>query len=100
VKLLAVQEVRDQLPKLLGTLGREPIAITQAGKVRAALLALDELDLEAYTLARSPKFAEIIGRSRQSARREGLVSLESLEKELGLTRRGAGKKQRKRTKRP
>jgi PHD/YefM family antitoxin component YafN of YafNO toxin-antitoxin module len=98
VKQLGVEEVRMGLSKLLETLDREPIAITQSGKVRAALVAMDELDLEAYVLARNPKFAEIIRRSRRSGCANGLVTLESLERELELPRRRAAKKRAKHTK--
>lgn len=92
MKQLAVQDVRTRLPRLLDTLRREPIAITQGGRVRAALVALDDLDIEAYRLARSPKFAEIIRRSRASGQTKGLVTLESLETELRLPKRPTAKK--------
>jgi antitoxin (DNA-binding transcriptional repressor) of toxin-antitoxin stability system len=97
MKQLGVQEVRTRLPKLLETLDRGPIAITKRGRVRAALVAVDDLDFEAYALARNPKFADIIRRSRASGQKCGLITLESLEKELGLPRRVT---HRRRTKKP
>ena len=84
MKRIAVEALPRPLPRALQSVAREPIAITRAGKVYAAFVALDELDYEAYSLGRNPKFAEIIKRSRESGRRRGLTSLESLEKELGL----------------
>jgi antitoxin (DNA-binding transcriptional repressor) of toxin-antitoxin stability system len=87
MKKIAVEELPKPLPRALQSVAREPIAITRAGKVVAAFVALDELEYEAYALGRNPKFGEIIKRSRESGRRHGLISLESLEKELGLPRR-------------
>ncbi len=87
MKRIAVQELREHFPRVLKCARREPIAITRGGKVCAAIVALDELAFEAYSLGRNPKFAQIINRSRVTGRRRGLVSLESLEKELRLPRR-------------
>jgi antitoxin (DNA-binding transcriptional repressor) of toxin-antitoxin stability system len=87
MKKIAVEQLPKPFPRVLQSVAREPIAITRAGKVYAAFVALDELDYEAYSLGRNPKFADIIQRSRESGRLHGLVSLESLEKELGLPRR-------------
>ena len=84
MKRIAVEKLSKPLPRVLQSVAREPIAITRAGKVVAAFVALDELDYEAYSLGRNPKFAEIIKRSRESGQRHGLISLESLEKELSL----------------
>ena len=94
MKRIAVEKLPKPLPRVLKSVAREPIAITRAGKVYAAFVALDELDYEAYSLGRNPKFAEIIKRSRESGRRHGLISLESLEKELGLPRRRQRKARR------
>jgi hypothetical protein len=45
---------------------------------------MDESDFEAYSLAHNPKFAELIERFRERARREGTVPLEKLERDLKL----------------
>ena len=87
MKRIAVQELREHLRQVLKITCREPSAITRGGKVCAAIVAFDELAFEAYSLGRNPKFAQIINRSRVTGRRRGIVSLESLEKELRLPRR-------------
>jgi antitoxin (DNA-binding transcriptional repressor) of toxin-antitoxin stability system len=84
VKRIAVEELPKSLTRVLREVAREPIAIKRSGKVYAALVPLDELDYETFSLGRNARFAEIVKRSRDSARRHGLISLESLEKELGL----------------
>jgi antitoxin (DNA-binding transcriptional repressor) of toxin-antitoxin stability system len=87
MKKIAVRELREHFPRVLESARREPIAITRGGKVCAAIVALDGLAFEAFSLGRNPAFAEIIKRSRASGRRHGLVSLESLTTDLRLRRR-------------
>ena len=91
MKKVAAEELQEHLPRYLRMVSREPIAVTRGGKVCAAIVALDDLEFEAYALARNPKCAALIERSRESARREGVVSLESLEKKLRLPRRRFGR---------
>ena len=86
MKTITVQELQRHFPRVLKSVRREPIAIIRGGKVCAAVVAFDELDFEVYSLGRNPKFAQIINRSRATGRRQGLISLESLEKELRLPR--------------
>ena len=97
MKKIAVGELRDRLPSVLRALGRGPVAITRSGKVCAAIVPLDELDVEAFTLGQSEKFAAIIKRSRQRARREGRVSMRSLEDELGLRKTTLARRRKKGT---
>ena len=84
MKRLPIQEAQTDLARLIDGVRQEPIALTRRGKVCAAIVAMDESDFEAYSLAHNPKFVELIQRSRERARREGTVPLEKLEQDLKL----------------
>jgi PHD/YefM family antitoxin component YafN of YafNO toxin-antitoxin module len=84
MKRLPVQDAQANLAALIDTVRYEPIALTRRGKVRAAIVAMDESDFEAYSLVQNPKFVELIERSRARARREGTVLLEKLARDLKL----------------
>ena len=63
MKRLRIQEALADLPGLIDAVRQEPIALTRRGKVCAAIVAMDESDFEAYSLAHNPKFVELIERS-------------------------------------
>ena len=84
MKRLPIQEAQANLAELIDKVRRAPVALTRRGKVCAAIVAMDESDYEAYSLASNPKFIELIERSRARARREGTVPLEKIEQDLKL----------------
>lgn len=70
MKIAPVAEVKARLSAYLDACETEgPVIITRNGKAVAVLLApRDEDDLESLVLARSPRFQELLERSRQSIR--------------------------------
>lgn len=63
---------------------REPVVITRDGRPIAALLAIENADLESVSLSTNPKFLALIERSRARQTTEGGISGEEMRRRLGL----------------
>lgn len=64
---------------------REPVVITRDGRPIAALLAIENADLETVSLSTNPKFLALIERSRARQGAEGGISGEEMRRRLGLS---------------
>ena len=62
----------------------EPVLLTQGGEGCYVLGAVDDLEWEAFSLSRNPKFMTYLESCRERARREGSISLEEAKRELAL----------------
>ena len=62
----------------------EPVIVMIDGKPVAALVPLDNADLETATLSNHPSFLAIIERSRDRHRMEGGISAQEMRRRLGL----------------
>lgn len=65
-------------------LGQEAILVTRRGKVLAALVPMENVDLETFSLSTNPAFIALIERSRREEEAEGSISLEEIKAEFGL----------------
>lgn len=65
-------------------IGVEPLILTVAGIPVAALVAIENADLETITLSTHPQFQALIERSRANQRAKGGVSPEAMRQRLGL----------------
>ncbi len=63
-------------------LTQEPIVVTRGGKAIAALVPLQDSDLESFLVSESPVFKQIVRKSRASYKRDGGLTREQLEKRL------------------
>ena len=63
---------------------REPVVVTRDGKPIAALLPIENADLETVSLSTNPKFLALIERSRARQSAEGGISSEEMRRRLGL----------------
>lgn len=63
---------------------REPVVVTRDGKPIAALVAIENADLETVSLSTNPKFLALIERSRARQSAEGGISSEEMRRRLGL----------------
>lgn len=63
---------------------KSPLIITKNGKPVAALIAVDEFDLEVLATSENPTFLAIMEHSRIRAEKEGTISAEEMRRELGL----------------
>ncbi len=71
---------------------KEPTIVTIGGKPVAALVAIDNADLEPVTLSTHPQFLALIERSRARHKSEGGVSSREVRRRLGLNKTAPGKR--------
>lgn len=67
---------------------KEPIIVTRKGKPIAALVAIENADLETISLSTNQKFLRLIERSRARQRAEGGISSEEMRRRLGVKKTG------------
>ena len=63
---------------------KEPVILTKKGRPIAALVAIENADLETVTLSTNPKLLALIERSRMRQKSEGGVSSEEMRRRLRL----------------
>ena len=64
MKTLELSNATAPLAEYAQAVDREPIILTVGGKPVAALVAIEDADLESVTVATDPKFLALIERSR------------------------------------
>jgi antitoxin (DNA-binding transcriptional repressor) of toxin-antitoxin stability system len=74
MKLVDKKKAMATLAAYAEQLASGPVVLTERGKPVAALVALENADLETVSLSTNPRFMELIERSRRRARAEGGVS--------------------------
>jgi len=62
----------------------EPVVFTRNGKPVAALVPIENADLETASLSTDPEFLAIIERSRARHEAEGGISSEEMRRRLGI----------------
>ncbi|HEY7215784.1 MAG TPA: hypothetical protein VIC28_14230 [Thermoanaerobaculia bacterium] len=67
-------------------LTQDPLVLTRDGKAIAALVRIQDSDLESFLVSGSPVFKRIVRRSRTSYKRGGGLTREQLEERLAKTR--------------
>jgi antitoxin (DNA-binding transcriptional repressor) of toxin-antitoxin stability system len=73
------------------TVRREPVILTAGGKPVAALVAIENTDLETATLSTDPQFLALIARSRSRQKAKGGLSSQEMRRRLGLRRTVRGR---------
>lgn len=74
MKLVDKKKATAALAAYAEELASGPVVLTERGKPVAALVSLENVDLETVSLSTNPHFMELIGRSRRRVRSEGGVS--------------------------
>ena len=86
MKVLEQADATAPLAAYTADLDKEPVIITSSGKPIAALVPLDNMDLETVSLSTNPKFLELIERSRSRHRAQGGISSDEIRRRLGLSK--------------
>jgi prevent-host-death family protein len=86
MKIIEVAEAQATLAEYTLGLTEEPVIITNNGQPIAALVTLENVDMETIALSTNPKFIELIEQSRARRRSEGGVSSIEMRRRLGLSR--------------
>ncbi len=83
MKILEVAQATASLAEYAGDVKNEPLILTINGKPVAALVPLENADVETVTLSTHPQFLALIERSRARQKTEGGISSEEMRRRLG-----------------
>jgi antitoxin (DNA-binding transcriptional repressor) of toxin-antitoxin stability system len=83
MKTLEVAQATAPLADYARDMKNEPLILTMNGTPVAALIPLENADIETVTLSTHPQFLELIERSRTRQKTEGGISSEEMCRRLG-----------------
>ncbi len=84
MKILERARATGSLAKYARDLNKEPVILTVGGKPVAALVPIENADLETVTLSTHPKFLALIERSRTRQKSEGGISSAEMRRRLRI----------------
>lgn len=84
MKTLEISKATAPLAEYAQSVSKEPIVLTVGGKPVAALVAIENTDLETAMLSTHPQFLALIERSRARQKAEGGISSAEMRRRLGL----------------
>ena len=84
MKTLDLARARGSLAGYARRAGKEPVVLTSRGRPVAALVGLDNTDLETATLSTNARFLALIERSRARHGREGGIAAEQVRRRLAI----------------
>jgi prevent-host-death family protein len=84
MKVIELTEATETLATYAAEVAQGPVIITVAGKPVAALVAIENADLETVSLSTNPAFLALIERSRARHQAEGGLSSAEVRRRLGL----------------
>lgn len=91
MKMLELTTATAPLAEYARNVSKEPVILTVGGKPVAALVAIENADLETVTLSIHPQFLALIERSRARQKAEGGISSKEMRRRLGLKRTAHGR---------
>lgn len=93
MKVAPLYDVKNRLSEFARDSQRRPVIITRHGKPYAALVGIEDQDVEVFLLAHHPAFLAEIDRAATRAEVEGTTPLDVVEHELA--RRESRRKKRR-----
>lgn len=84
MKIIEMAKATAPLAEYAQDVDKEPIILTKKGKPIAALVTIENADLETVTLSTNPKFLALIERSRTRQKTEGGISSKEMRRRLQL----------------
>lgn len=88
MRIIERTEATASLAEYMTGVKKEPVIVTRKGKPIAALVSIENADLETVSLSINRKFLELIERSRARQRAEGGISSEEMRQRLGVKKAG------------
>ncbi len=85
MKVIRIEDAKRSLADYAAE-SEEAVVVTIDGKPVAALMPLENADLETVSLSTNPKFMRIIERSRERQQKEGSISGSEMRRRLGIRR--------------
>ncbi len=86
MKKVKITQATGSLAEYTRCLNREPLVVTANGKPVAALVPIEEMDMEGLSVGTNPQFLDIIERSRRRHQEEGSISSEEIRRQFGIKR--------------
>jgi prevent-host-death family protein len=86
VKTIDISKTTGQLRDYAENARTEVVVVTRRGKPVAAVVGVDEFDLESLSLSTNPQFVEMIAGARQRLEKEGGIPAAEMRRRLGLPR--------------
>ncbi len=84
MKTVEITQTTDLLAEYVRHLTNEPLIITKNGKSVAALISMENMDMESASLGTNPEFLAIIERSRSRLASEGGISGAEMRRRLKI----------------
>ncbi len=84
MNIIEIKDAKDSLRDYAERMKDDPIVITEHGRPIAALLPLENIDIETASLSTNPEFIALIERSRQRQTAEGGISSEEMRRRLKM----------------
>lgn len=84
MKTLDISKATESLARYTRSLRREPVVVTRKGKPVAALMPIDNADVEIATLSTNPRFLALIERARVRHEKEGGLDIKQVRERFGL----------------
>ena len=84
MKTIEMAKATAPLAEYAQDVDKEPIILTKKGKPIAALVTIENADLETVTLSTNPKFLALIERSRTRQKTQGGISSKEMRRRLQL----------------
>lgn len=91
MKTLEMAKATAPLAEYARDVSQEPVILTVSGRPVAALVPIENADLETVTLSTHPQFLALIERSRARQRSEGGISSAEMRRRLGVKRKAHGR---------
>ena len=86
MKSIDISEANASLREFARNLSQEPLLVTESGRTVAALLPIEDDDVDTLSLASNPHFLSILEKAREQRRAGQSLSSEDVRRELGLNR--------------
>jgi len=84
MKTVEIKDATVGLGQYAAHISDDPVVVTDHGRPVAALVAVENADMETVSLSTNPKFIELIQRSRVRQAREGGISSAEMRRRLGI----------------
>jgi antitoxin (DNA-binding transcriptional repressor) of toxin-antitoxin stability system len=84
MKSIELVQATAPMAEYAQNVSKEPLIITIGGKPVAALVPIENADLETVTLSTHPQFLALIERSRTRQKAEGGISSAEMRRRLGV----------------
>lgn len=86
MKTLELEKATAPLSQYAEQVSGGPLILTVGGKPVAALVSVENADLETMSLSTNPQFLDLIERSRARQNAEGGISSAEMRRRLGMKR--------------